>query len=175
MVELMDLSSTIQLACGINFAGAVLMERHERFIAANAEQVSYARGVVLPRIEENQSLTHLERQKSKEEVELCAARVENTIFEARFGPGRFPMPRRIRRLQYLCFLAGAASTVALSVPAFVQSFELSWQGAICLLAGMFAPVPLALLDIHRCALERAPIIRAAKEKLANAMSVALAS
>lgn len=164
MVELMDLSSTIQLACGINFAGAVIMERHDRFIDDNMKMVHYARETVLPRAKTDATI---------EDLEYHAATVENAILRAQSGSPRFSMFSRIRRLQGLCFIAGIIATVALSLPAFVKPYQLSPGWAICLLLGVFAPIPLALLDIRRHARRSTPEILAAKQNLQAAVSRAL--
>lgn len=164
MVELIDLSSTIQLACGINFAGAVIMDRHSRFIAEKIEYVHYVRDVVVPRITIN---------KAKEDVVRRAAFAESVIFDARFGSQRFPMRDRIRRLQVLCFLAGAAATLVLSLSAFVKPFQLSPGLAIWLLIALFAPIPLALWDIHLCARKNKPGIEKAQQELQTDVSSAL--
>jgi len=164
MVELMDLSSAIQLACGINFAGSVIMDRHKRFVDIHTESVDYARNVVIPQVEANKA------EKDKiDEIRKWAARVEADILTARLGTARFSMRLRIRRLQVLCFFAGVLATIALLLPAFVPHLAIPAAWAICLLVVIFTPIPLALLRIHGWHVKSEKPIMSSKQKMHNAI------
>ncbi|WUR13897.1 hypothetical protein E7V67_001965 [[Empedobacter] haloabium] len=160
MIELMDLSSAIQLACGINFAGSVIMDRHSRYIARCMEYVDYVRSVVLPRA----------NAATRETLENRVVAAENEIFTARFA-----LLPYIRRLQALCFIAGIACTLALVAPAFSKPFPIETASALGLLVAMFCPIPLALVEVERRLKKFKPAIDNAQDRLQKAVHEALRS
>lgn len=170
MVELMDLSSAIQLACGINFAGSVIMERHDRFVHMHAESVDYARNVVMPQAQ----ATGATKDKL-DEVSKWAAILEHDIYLARFGSIRSPMRSKIRKLQYLCSFAGVIATIALLVPAFMPHLTITDELAVFFLIVIFMPIPYALLRIRRWHLKSEKPIFESKENLLAAIKKALHS
>ena len=159
MIDLADLSSAIQLACGLNLAAGVILQRQRALLSPHEEYVAWVRSVVKERVSNTELRAKLDHQ-------LAVA--DDAIFSS-----RFTNLRAIRRLPALCILAGLSSLFLLVLPAFQKPTELSTAAAILTLLAIFAPLPLALFDVENRYRRRLRSIEHAKDELQNVVEEAL--
>lgn len=158
-VNLMDLSSVLQLAAGLNLAAGVVMQWHKIFLSPREEYVAYIRTVVLPRIS---------RRESRELVEEITAELESVILQSRFSP--YPL---IKRLARLCIMSGVISAALLAMPAFYPPTLLSRISAFVILLGSFAPIALSLAYVALTHRNRDKKIKTVMDRLQNTVSQSL--
>lgn len=132
MIDLLDLSSAVQLAAGLNLASGVILSRHMSIVSGQQEYIDYVRNVVSPRSSDPQL---------RERLDNRIASLEQEVLKLRFSPP-------INILSKLCLIAGVACVIALIIPPFFRPSLMDEKVALCLLLLMYVPIPLSFYIVE---------------------------